>query len=122
MKSIINRLRYWECMSNFNFESIIIPQFQILWEYGIDILLNVGEGRVKELVLVMTWRISVLWQFSEREFKESQSWILVRQLLIVVMSEDGSVIFNCIFISSAYEWYVICEYLSKIEKVVGCRY
>ena len=32
------------------------------------------------------------------------------------MSEDGSVIFNCICISSAYEWYVIYEYLSKFEK------
>ena len=64
----------------------------------------------------MTWIILVLWQFSTIEFKESQSWISVRQLLIVVMSEDGSVIFNYICISSAYEWYVICGYLSKIWK------
>ena len=28
-------------------------------------LLNVGEGRVKELLLVMAWIISVLWQLRE---------------------------------------------------------
>ena len=59
----------------------------------------------------MTWRIS-----------NRQSCTSVIQLLLVVISKDGSVIFNCICISSAYEWYVIYGYLSKIEKVVGCRY
>ena len=39
--------------SNFNFESIKIPRFLIVWQYGIDILLNEREGRVKELLLVM---------------------------------------------------------------------
>ena len=38
------------CKSNFNFESIMIPRFLILWEYMIDMLLNEVEGRVKKIV------------------------------------------------------------------------
>ena len=50
MKSIINRLRVYVS------QILILNQlrFLILWDYGIDMLLNEGEGRVKELLLVMT--------------------------------------------------------------------
>ena len=51
----------------------------------------------------LTGKSLSLYKVDMREFELSQSWIPVRQLLILVISEDGLVIFNCICISSAYE-------------------
>ena len=61
----------------------------------------------------------IVYDSSVRELIVDTSNAIINILIIttkVKMSEDGSIIFNCICISSAYEWYVIWRYLSKIKK------
>ena len=78
------------CKSNFNFESILVMTWRIQF-YG---------SSVREIV----------WEDPIVGITQSSKAIINSRLT----SEDGSVIFNCIWTSASYEWYEICGYLLEI--------